>query len=835
MTAQVRPRTDGAAWRYRDVTVFAGIIVAYVVGGAFGLSLAFVHASATAVWPPTGIAIGSLLLVGLRFWPAVFAGAFIVNIEPSGIAAAIGIAAGNTAEAVAAAALVQRYAGGVRAFTRAADLFKYVLIAAILAPTVAATVGVASLAIAGLITEASPFFIWVTWWIGDAIAACVIAPAIVVWGVRRPGTWSFERAAEGALIGLVIALTALIVFAGWLPGFDPHYALGFICIPSCLWCAYRFGPRGAAAGSLLLSGIAIWGTLGGLGPFGREVPQNALPLLQMFAGVVAVASLTVGALASQSRLADQEIRALNTDLERRVRERSAQLIQSEARLLEAQQVGHIGSWDWDITRDQLWWSEELYRIYGVDPARFDASYAGFLALVHPDDRAMVEREVRGALDEAGAFDFEHRVVWPDGAVRWLQGRGRVVRARDGSPLRMVGTGADVTERKALEAERARLADADAERRAAEEANRQKDEFLAVLSHELRTPLNAVLGWLQVLRSRALEPDIARTIEVVERNGHALRRIIDDLLDLSAIVSGKLRLETTGVNLDAELRGAIESMRPHADARGLVLDYRPCAEPIVIEADSHRLHQVLSNLLANAVKFTPAGGHVTLSCRREDDHAVMTIADTGIGVPKDAQPHIFDPFRQADSSLTRGHGGLGLGLAIARYLVDLHGGTIRVDSPGEHQGTTFTVHLPTATDFTVEPSNAGVRHDLSAAMRLLHGKRVVVIDDDADARQLLAVGLTAAGASVATAESAMQGLQRVVELLPDVVLVDISMPGMDGYEFLQELRRCGHGMPAIAVTAHAAGHDRQRAISAGFHEHISKPVNLKQLVETLHRT
>jgi PAS domain S-box-containing protein len=835
MIAQNHPAPDGAAWRYRDVTVFAGIIAAYVVGGAFGLSLAFVHVSATAVWPPTGIAIASLLLFGLRFWPAVFAGAFIVNVEPSGIAASIGIGVGNTAEAAAAAALVQRYAGGVRAFTRAADLFKYVLIAAVGAPTVAATVGVASLAMAGRITSASPFFIWVTWWIGDAIAACVIAPAIVVWGVRATGTWSFERAAEAALIGLVITLTALIVFAGWLPGLDPHYALEFVCIPPCLWCAYRFGPRGAATGSLLLSGIAIWGTLGGLGPFGREVPQNALPLLQLFAGVVAVASMTVGALASQSREADQEIRALNTDLERRVGERTAQLIQSEARLLEAQQVGHIGSWEWDIVGDRVWWSDELYRIYGVDPSRFDATYAGFLALVHPDDRAMIEREVRRALGDGDAFDFEHRVVWPDGAVRWLHGRGRVVHGRDGSPLRMVGTGLDITERKALEAERARLADVEADRRAAEDANRQKDEFLAVLSHELRTPLNAVLGWLQVLRTRALDPEVARTIDVVERNGNALRRIIDDLLDLSAIVSGKLRLETAGVNLDAELRGAIESVRPHAEARGLALDYRPCPDPIVVEADPHRLHQVLSNLLTNAVKFTPAGGCVTLSCERDEDHAVVTIADTGIGVPKDAQPHIFDPFRQADSSLTRGHGGLGLGLAIARHLIDLHGGTIRVDSEGDHQGTTFTVRLHTATDLAVESSRAGLSDDVSAAVRLLHGKRVVVIDDDPDARQLLAIGLTAAGASVATASSAIQGLQRVVELLPDVVLVDIAMPEMDGYEFLRELRRSGHGMPAIAVTAHAAGHDRQRAIDAGFHDHIAKPVNLRHLVETLHQT
>jgi PAS domain S-box-containing protein len=689
--AQVRSSTD-LPLNLRDVAVFASIVVIYVIGGAYGLSLAFVHQSASAVWPPTGIAIASLLLFGLRFWPAILSGAFIVNLEPSGFVASIGIAAGNTAEALVASTLVARYARGVHAFERAIDVFKYVLIAVLAAPAVSATLGLSALLIAGRAEPASAAFIWMTWWIGDAIGASVVAPALIIWGSAPRPPWDFDRLAEGALIGLVITFTALIVFAAWLPGAASHYALEFVCIPPCLWAAFRFGPRGGATGALLLSAIAVWGTLDGFGPFGREAPQTALPLLQAFVGVVAFTSLTVGALSLENRSADQRIRALNVDLEQRVRERTAQLQQSEARLLEAQQVGHIGSWEWDVERDAIWWSDELCRIYGVDPATVPPTYEAFLARVHPDDRVTIEREVRTVFERGETFDFQHRLLRPDGTPRWLHARGRLVRGQGGKPVRLAGTALDITEGKALEAERARLADADAARRAAEEANRQKDEFLAVLSHELRTPLNAVLGWLQVLRTKTSDPEISRMIAIVDRNGAALRRIIDDLLDLSAIVSGKLRLETVGVNLDAELRSAVESIRPHADSRAVVLTYVPCPEPLVIEADPHRLHQVLSNLLSNAVKFTPAGGRVVLSCYREGTDALLAIADTGIGVPSEVQPFIFDPFRQADSSLTRGHGGLGLGLAIARYLVDLHGGTIRVESAGEHQGTTFTIRL-----------------------------------------------------------------------------------------------------------------------------------------------
>ena len=819
--------------RLRDVAIFVSIVVAYVVGGAYGLSLAFVHVSASAVWPPTGIAIASLLLFGLRYWPAILSAAFIINLEPSGVAASIGIAAGNTAEAVVAAALVQRYAGGVRAFDRAIDVFKYVLFAVLAAPAVSATLGVFSLLIAGRADPGSAAFIWMTWWIGDAIGASVIAPTLILWGSTPRPSWEFDRLAEGALIGLVVTFVALVVFAAWLPGAGSHYALEFVCIPPCLWAAFRFGPRGAATAALLLSAIAIWGTLDGLGPFGREAPQNALPLLQAFVGVVAFTSLTVGALAVESRAANQQIRALNVDLEARVRDRTAQLLQSESRLLEAQQVGHIGSWEWDIDGDAIWWSDELCRIYGVNPATMPPTYQAFLSLVHPDDRAMIEGHVRGALERGQPVDFEHRLIRPDGTQRWLHARARPVRGSGGKPIRLAGTSLDITEWKAFEAERARLADADAARRAAEEANRQKDEFLAVLSHELRTPLNAVLGWLQVLRTRALDADVARMIEIVERNGVALRRIIDDLLDLSAIISGKLRLETVGVNLDAELRSSVDSIRPHADSRGVTLTYEPSAEPLVIEADPHRLHQVMSNLLTNAVKFTPAGGRVVLACRQEAHDAVLTITDTGIGVPADTQPFIFDAFRQGDSSLTRGHGGLGLGLAIARHLVDLHGGSIRVDSAGEHQGTTFTVRLPVAAiadpDVTALAGSAALSYPT-----LLRGKRVVVIDDDPDARHLLKIGLEAAGATVVTADSAVQGLSRVGELLPDAVVVDISMPETDGYAFLRELRGAGHAVPAVAVTAHAARHDRQRALEAGFHEHVAKPVDLEQLVKTLSR-
>ena len=825
---------------------FATVVAGYFAAGKFGLALALVHASASAVWPPTGIAIASLLGWGMRLWPAIFIGAFIVNVTTSGdVPSSIGIAIGNTLEAVVATLLVNRFAGGWQAFDRARDLFRYVCLAALLSTAISATIGVLVLAAGDGSVWPRLGAIWLTWWIGDAIGAAIVAPAIVLWAKPPLNRRHTGKQVEAAAVAAAVLIASLAVFAGWW-SWPAALPLEFVCVPPILWAAFTFGARGAVTATIATSAIALWGTQQGLGPFAPHALE-ALPLLQTFIGVVGVTALAVGSLNSERQVAEQQSRELQDALAERIRERTADLQESnrllaaeitdrdraavalersEARLLEAQHVARIGSWEWNIGSDEVWWSAELFRIYGLDAATFAASYTGFMERVHPDDRRVVEHHVRNALETAGSMSFEHRVVRPDGAVRWLMARGRVITDSSSRPVRMLGTGQDITEWKALQAQRAALAGEQLARHQAEEANRHKDEFLAVLSHELRTPLNAIMGWLQLLALRPLDAETRRAVDVIDRNSQTLRRIIEDLLDLSAITSGKLRLSLQPMDVQPTLQLVLDSVRPRATPQEITLELR-AGEPLYVAGDSQRLQQAVANLVTNAVKFTSTGGRVIVSAAREDDQVVITVADSGVGIAPEVLPYVFDAFRQGDVTFARGQGGLGLGLAITRHLVELHRGTVHVESPGEHRGATFIVRLPAvaAPEQTTSATPA-------ASAAALSGVRLLVVDDDPDARSIFELGLTSAGAEVTSAASALEAEHCLRQGSPDALLVDIQMPGKDGYTFVRELRARGDRRPMVAVTAHASDDDRRRAMDAGFDRHLTKPVQLPELVTTL---
>ena len=388
---------------------------------------------------------------------------------------------------------------------------------------------------------------------------------------------------------------------------------------------------------------------------------------------------------------------------------------------------------------------------------------------------------------------------------------------------------EVEERKKVEAERtAALA---RER----DANRLKDEFLATLSHELRTPLNAVLGWTRLLRSTAIDSKTqARALESIERNAHAQTRLIEDLLEISRIVTGKLRIQVRDVDLAAILDAAIEVVQPAAAARRIELAAEVQVRPARTSGDPDRLQQVVWNLLSNAVKFTPEGGRV--SVRLTDGNGYhLTVADTGQGIDTRFLPHVFEPFRQADGSTSREHGGLGLGLAIARQLVELHGGTIEARSDGRGHGATFEVYLPSV----LAPSASLPHREPEAALpvaaadpALLRDLRVLVVDDEEDARELLQTTLTHYGAAVTTAPTAVAALDAIDRLRPDVLLSDIGMPYEDGYSLIHRLRQRPPGRggltPAIAITAYASSQDRAAALAAGFQAHLAKPFDAAQL-------
>jgi CheY-like chemotaxis protein len=380
----------------------------------------------------------------------------------------------------------------------------------------------------------------------------------------------------------------------------------------------------------------------------------------------------------------------------------------------------------------------------------------------------------------------------------------------------------------------------AARSEAERVNIMKDEFLATLSHELRTPLNAILGWSQLLATGVVQKDeLAQGLESIERNARAQTQLIEDLLDMSRIISGKLRLDVQRVDLASVVDQAVESILPSAEAKQIQL--RKIVDPHAgfVSGDPTRLQQVVWNLLSNAIKFTPKGGKIDVLLERVNSHLEITVHDSGIGIKPDDLPYVFDRFRQADSSTTRSYGGLGLGLSIVKNLVELHGGTVRAESAGEGRGAIFVVGLPLALirggdkrEHPTSPRSA----ELDFERVRLPGVKVLVVDDEPDARELLKRILTQCEALVTTAETGKQGLEIIHADRPDVIVSDIGMPGMDGYEFMREVRNLWPAeegrIPAIALTAYARSEDRTKAMLAGFQVHVAKPIEPQELVVTV---
>ena len=410
-------------------------------------------------------------------------------------------------------------------------------------------------------------------------------------------------------------------------------------------------------------------------------------------------------------------------------------------------------------------------------------------------------------------------------------RGRIGPLWDGTAI--IGTITvieDVSERVATERElRAQIASSESARRTAEAASRVKDEFLATLSHEIRTPLNAVLGWTRILKARSLDQaTLERAIDVIDRNAGAQLTLVSDLLDMSRIATGKLRLEVAPVDLEPVTMGAIDVIRPAADAKDVQIVTQLNRVPPV-SGDADRLSQIIWNLLSNAVKFTESGGSVTVVLDAHAGYVSLEVRDTGQGIDARFLPYVFERFTQSDSSASRRHGGLGLGLALVRELVELHGGGVRVASPGVGQGTTFTVTLPARLEGMVGVPRQ--RSERTEQPSNLEGIRVLVVEDEEDARDVLTRSMQEFGASVSVASSADEALAllRVCAPtdLPHIVISDIGMPNADGYAFLALLRQLpkeqGGRLPAIAVTAYAGPADRERALSAGFSMHIEKPV------------
>ena len=945
----------------RALAVFA----VYVVAGKLGLAFASLHASATPVWPPAGIALAALLLFGRRVWPAIFAGAFVVNVTTTGAAlSSLGIASGNTLEALVGAYLVHRFARGAAAFERAQNIFKLAGLAAIGSTAISATVGVASLELAGHASWTEAGGIWLTWWLGDATGILLLTPLIVLCGQRtfvRP--WRDRPVESLALFAVVVAM-AMLVFGSILPEGWHHLPTAFVTIPPLLWASHRFGPRTTSIALCALFAVAVAGTQAGFGPFAPYPPTVSLPLVQAFLAMMVLTTLPLAAVVAERRHADEAARLRDEHL--RVAVAAAQM----------------GTWEWTISSNAVHWSPSLEAMHGLAPGTFGGTYDAFQADIHPDDRAGVAATIAESL-QRGTHRVEYRIVRPDGAVRWVEGRGEVFRDATGRPARVVGVCIDVTERKradernrvladiarsisasldidtvlqriadgartlcasdraaiflrddradvmvprfrvgpsqpayddlhirrgeglggmvmqtgrplrtssyqtdarvpdslrAVAAERGtvalmvvpiliadevagllyisngsarafgdedeavtiRLAEQAAiaiqnarlfaregvARAEAEAANRGKDEFLAMLSHELRNPLGAIASAIQVLDRVDDAAVAARARVVITRQIQHLSRLVEDLLDVSRATTGKITVRREVVDLGAIAERTVAEVAARHPGRAGEISL--AARPVRVLGDAVRLEQVITNLVANALKYTPFGGRVTVTVDEVDGAATLVVEDDGAGIAADLLPRVFDLFVQGDHSLDRAEGGLGIGLTLVRRIVELHGGSVTAASAGVGRGSRFTVRLPVT---AATPPTPARRPSAARSPR-----QILVIEDNDDAREMLSQLVRLLGHDVHEAADGLSGVEAALRLFPDITLVDIGLPGVDGYEVAQRIRKDprGQALRLVAITGYGRREDRERALAAGYDDHVVKPVEPARLAAVLAR-
>ncbi len=473
---------------------------------------------------------------------------------------------------------------------------------------------------------------------------------------------------------------------------------------------------------------------------------------------------------------------------------------------------------------------------------------GWLQAVHPDDMAQTQEVWSQAVATADTYQTEFRLRRADGVYHWHLARALRVRDEVGNTVKWVGTCTDIEDHKRAEVERSQSLEREQLLRSkAEESNRLKDEFVATVSHELRTPLNSILGWSRMMRAEKLDQITTRkAIEAIERSAENQAHLIDDLLDMSRIITGKLRLDINTIDPATIIQEALITVTPTANAKEITIqtDFDP--DTNAVAGDANRLQQVVWNLLSNAIKFTPKGGWIKVGLTRDESQMSLVVSDNGQGIAPEFLPHVFDRFRQADASSIRKHGGLGLGLSIVRHLVELHGGVISAESKGLGQGSTFTVRLPILpihipANFNSSPSittSAEATEDLAVLSLepVLSGLFILAVDDEPDARQLLTQMLTAYGATVTATDSSDDALEIIRQQQPDLLVSDIGLPNKDGYTLIRKVREYEQGqsrrMPAIALTAYARPRDRMQALAAGFNHHVPKPVEPAELITVI---
>ena len=686
--------------RTRYFTLLAMIFIAYTATAKLGLSIQPVNDFATLIWPPTGIALAALILWGYRLAPAVFLGAFVANFTTGAtLVVSLGIASGNTLEAVLGTFLLRSFVGMDFSFGHLRESIAFIICGVVLAPLLAATIGAITLELGGMISAADFLATWITWWIGDALGALVVAPFLLRW-FSNPyydrSTWQYV---EMAFVIVAVSAVTFVIF--WTPIF-PFLYLAFVPL---VWATLRTGPRGLTLSILLMAIIALSGTLTGHGPYASYPAEQKLLLLQTF-----IATTTAMFLMFVSTVED--------------RRRSTKQLATQVLELES----------------------------AMEKIRFE--------------------------DQA------------------------------------------------------------------------KTEFLAILAHELRNPLAPILSSLELIKVHARgRADTLRLISTAEKNAHNMSKLLDDLLEISRISGKKFKLKTRSVDIRECIQQAVQAVEPMIRERGHTLERATPAEPLYLDVDPLRIEQILVNLLSNAVKYTPPRGRIALTCTRDARYLLLTVRDTGVGIEKEMQGRIFEPFVQInrDSSVL---GGVGIGLSLTKRLVEMHGGTIEVLSEGEGRGSEFRVRIP----LIAPKESAGgseeleQRHASDAEIgtregvgRGASGKRprpklmpldILVVDDNVDAATALGKLLEARGHDVMLCHDGASTLTSAESFKPDAIFIDIGLPDMSGYEVARELRKRGSPSALIALTGYGQESDKAKAREAGFAYHLTKPVSLAQIEEAL---
>jgi PAS domain S-box-containing protein len=516
---------------------------------------------------------------------------------------------------------------------------------------------------------------------------------------------------------------------------------------------------------------------------------------------------------------------LITDIDEEKRASEALRINQE-RLNLAQKASRAGTFEWNLRANTVIWSEESETIFGLAPGSFGGAYEDWLKCVHPEDQSRVEQELRRAVADGEGL-IEYRAVWPDGSIRWIQARGKIFFDEEGKPSRWIGINLDVTERKQMEESLRR------QTRALREADRRKDEFLATLAHELRNPLAPINNAIGILALRGDAPEVvAQAREVMERQVHQMTRVVEDLMEVSRIGQGKISLERAPVDLANVVATAVETSRPLIEAHRHILTVSLPERPARVEADSARLAQVLSNLLNNAAKYTEDGGRIDLIVEHRPGEAVIRVRDNGIGIAPERLPDIFDMFGQIEDSARRAQGGLGIGLTLARRLVEMQGGRIEAHSAGLGKGSEFVTRLPALAEPAAKP--APEPEEEASETSASQQRRVLVVDDNVDSAESMAVLLRIYGHDVRLAHDGEAALEEARSFKPDVMFLDLSLPKMDGYEVARRLRMepATRDITLVAMTGYGHEEERRRTHEAGFHLHLVKPVDFDMLKDLL---